>query len=231
MTDQTTTTDAQLGTTDDTGNALKALSRTDDELRVGNYIVLFNGRDLEGVGSSNVNDDGSLGEYFTPETVLESPYTKAGAFYVDWEHAQGEAGGDLLGVVDWKTARVDDRGVFVERVLQRRNQYVQWLEELGWFDDGTLGTSSQADPQGVEKAADGQIVRWPLVRDTITVSPMEPRMLHGNQLQAFKALGLVPSDEIATEPEPEASPEADTSAADAAKARLQMELDLLALED
>jgi hypothetical protein len=178
-------------------NALKALSRTDAELRVANYIVLFGGRDLEGV-----------------KTLLDSPYTKAGALYVDWEHAQGEAGDDLLGVVDWKTARVDDKGVFVERVLQRRNQYVQWLDELGWFDDGTLGTSSHADPEGVEKATDGEILRWPLFRDTITVQPMEPRMLSENQLQAFKALGIpVPDDTAETETAEETEPEADQSAA------------------
>ena len=31
-------------------NALKAISRTDDELRVANYIVLFGGKDIEGYG-------------------------------------------------------------------------------------------------------------------------------------------------------------------------------------
>ncbi len=207
------------------GNALKALKRTDDEIVVGNYIVLFGGRDLEGIASSNTNPDGSAGEYFTPETALDSPYTKAGALYVDWEHQQGELGDEVLGIVNWKTARIDDRGVFVERVLSRRSRYVQWLDELGWFDDGTLGTSSQADPKHVEKAPDGQIVRWPLVRDTVTVQPMEPRMLSENQLRAFKALGLdAPDDTEATpEPEPEASPEADTSAVDVAKAKARLQ--------
>jgi hypothetical protein len=207
------------------GNALKALSRNDSELRVANYIVLFGGRDLEGVGSDNVNSDGSKGEFFTAKTVLESGHTKTGFFHVDWEHAQGEAGDDLLGVVDWKTARVDDRGVFVERVLQRRNQYVQWLDELGWFDDGTLGTSSHADPKGVEKATDGEILRWPLFRDTITVQPMEPRMLSENQLQAFKALGI-PVPEHTSEPEPEpteATPEgAKASVVAVGKARARL---------
>ena len=118
-------------------NALKAISKTDDELRVGNYIVLFGGRDLEGLGSDSKNADGSIGEYFTPQTVLESSYTKAGALYVDWEHRQGELGNELLGVVDWKTAKVDDRGVFVERVLNRRNQYLRWLE--GLIDQGLIG--------------------------------------------------------------------------------------------
>jgi hypothetical protein len=219
-------------------NALKTIKRTDDELTVANYIILYGGRDLEGIGSSNINPDGSLGEYFTADTVLDSPYTKAGSLCVDWEHAQGEAGDDLLGVVNWKSAKVDDRGVFVERVLNRRNQYVQWLEELGWFDSGVLGTSSQAEPGSVEKAADGQITRWPLVRDTITVQPMEPRMITENQLEVFKALGIptlaedyidaleasahsTPDDTGgADEPEPEAAPEADPSAVAAVKARL-----------
>jgi len=211
-------------------NALKAISRTDDELRVGNYIVLFGGRDLEGVGSENVNADGSKGEYFTADTDLSSSYTKAGALYEDWEHAQAEAGDELLGVVDWKTAKVDDKGVFVERVLQRRNQYVRWLEELGWFEDGTLGTSSHADPKGVVKRADGEIVRWPLFRDTITVNPMEPRMLSDNQLRAFKALGIpVPDDTANDSTPPEAEPEAEanqssTSAASAAgQGRMRMQ--------
>ena len=81
-------------------NALKAISRTDDTLTVGNYIVLFGGRDLEGIvpGTSKVfwtNPDGSRGEYFTPETDVSSPYTKAGTFMVDWQHGEGR---EILGV-------------------------------------------------------------------------------------------------------------------------------------
>jgi len=214
-------------------NALKAISRTEDELRVANYIVLFGGRDLEGVGSENVNADGSKGEYFTADTDLSSAYTKAGALYEDWEHGQGELGDELLGIVDWKTARVDDKGVFVERVLNRRNRYVQWLEELGWFDDGTLGTSSHADPNGTEKAADGKILRWPLFRDTITVQPMEPRNLTENHIRAFKALGipLPAQDDTAKDSTPvEAEPEgAKASASVAGLVRAKASLTLAKL--
>ena len=215
-------------------NALKAIKRTDEEITVGNYIVLFGGRDLEGVGSPRVNEDGTTGEYFTPQTDVSSIYTKAGVLYEDWEHATGEAGDDLLGLVDWKTAKVDDKGIFVERVLSRRNQYVRWLDELGWFDNGMLGTSSQADPNQTEKAANGEILRWPLVRDTITVTPMEPRMISENHLQAFKALGIpVPDDNVQDEPEqePEASPEGDVSPVDVARARARAQQILLSLED
>jgi hypothetical protein len=221
------------------GNALKAMGRTDDTLTVGNYIVVFGGRDLEGHGSPNVNPDGSRGEYFTADTDVSSIYTKAGVLYEDWEHAGAEAGDDLLGIVDWKTAKIDDKGIFVERVLNRRNRYVQWLDELGWFDNGMLGTSSQADPNGTEKAADGQILRWPLVRDTITVTPMEPRMISENHLQAFKALGIPVPDDNSAEPEqePEASPEAapiqedGVSAVDVARARARAQQILLSLEE
>ena len=226
--------------TTEQGNALKAVSTTGDELRVANYLIVFGGRDLEGIASPQVNPDGSRGEYFTSETNLESTYTKSGVLFVDWEHGtDSEPGpGDVLGVVDWKTARPDERGVWVERVLNRRSRYVQWLEPL--IADGLIGTSSEAVPSEVEKAADGRITRWPLARDTLTVQPMEPRMMTENQLQAFKALGLpVPNDtepEAEPEPEHETSPEADAAnqqraAVDVAKARARLQLFKLSLEE
>jgi len=240
-------------------NALKAISQTDDELRVGNYIVLFDGRDLEGIkpGSTEVvwrNPDGSRGEFFTKSTDLESSYTATGRVHLDYEHGMGKridgdgAPGrdDILGYVDWTTKRVDDRGVWVERALNRHNEYMRWVETL--IEAGVVGTSSEAVEGGVEKSADGSIVRWPLRRDTLTITPMEWRNKTENVVQAFKALGVpVPSDnqpvaepEPATEatpsPEPEASPEADAAtqqraAVDVAKARARLQLFKLSLEE
>jgi len=144
----------------------------------------------------------------------------------------------VLGVVDWKSVRRDERGVWVERVLNRRSQYVKWLEDL--IDEGLIGTSSEAVDGEVEKAADGRITRWPLRRDTLTVTPMEPRMIRDNYLQAFKALGIPVPDDIAQEPEqePEASPEAvpdsiGASAVDVARARARARAQqiLLSLEE
>jgi hypothetical protein len=188
-------------------NALKTLSRTPAEIRVANYIVLFGGRDLEGLepGTTNVawkNPDGSRGEFFTPDTVLESAYTKTGTLYLDWEHGMDRAKGapgrdDPVGYVDWKTAKADDRGVWVERALNRHNEYVKWLEEL--IDAGIVGTSSAAIPSKVQKADSGAILAWPLERDTLTVTPMEWRNKAENVVQALKALGL--------HNEPEAEPE------------------------
>lgn len=194
-------------------NALKAIGQTDAELRVTNRIVLFGGRDLEGLLSERTNADGSLGEYFTSETALDSPLTRIGRLPVDWEHSRAPEGYDpgTLGWVDWATAKADETGVWVERVLNRRNRYVQLLEPL--IHAGLVGTSSEADTAGVEKAEDGRIVRWPLIADALTVTPMDPRMLAGNVVQAAKALGLL------AEPEPEAKAEgAGDGPADAGKA-------------
>jgi hypothetical protein len=159
-------------------NSLKALSKSTNDLTVGNYIVLFGGRDL-------------VGEYFTRNTKFESPYTDIGTMYVDFEHGADPDGmgiddNSILGVVDWKSAKIDEKGVFVERVLSRRAQYVDYLSEL--IDAGVMGTSSEAVRGKVSKTRDGEITVWPLKRDSLTLTPMEPRMVSENILQAAKAL-------------------------------------------
>lgn len=180
-------------------NALKAISATDDELRVANYIILYDGRDLSafrGVGATRQefkNADGSAGEFFSKRTQLDSPYTAIGRLPVDWEHgleehAEGLGPDDVLGFVDWKTKKEDDKGVWVERVLDRRNKYVKWVEEL--ISAGLVGSSSLCVHTRGRKTAEGEIIEWPLYRDTLTVSPAEPRMLGENTIAAMKALGI-----------------------------------------
>jgi hypothetical protein len=174
-----------------TDNSLKTISMNDTELRVGNYLALFGGRDLEGIAHGK-NADGSLGEYFTQKTIFESDFTTSvGRLPVDWEHGSVndsvEPGRDeILGYVDWSTAKADANGLFVERVLNRRNKYISMLETL--IAEGLIGTSSQAIPSKVSKAMDGAIEKWPLMRDTLTVNPMEPRMLGQNAISVIKSL-------------------------------------------
>ena len=172
-------------------NALKAVSMSDDELVVSNKIVVFGGRDLTGFIYAK-NKNGSSGEYFTKETDLESDYTKTGRLLIDFEHGSdpdrvGIGRDDILGYVDWGSAKSTDSGVFVNRVLNRRNKYVKMLEPL--IKEGLIGNSSEAALGGIQKSADGKIIKWPLVRDTLTVMPMEPRMLTQNALTALKAIG------------------------------------------
>ena len=157
-------------------NHLKTISKTDDELRVGNYMVLFGGKDL-------------VGETFTEDTEFESSYTKTGTLYVDWEHGldpegDGPRRDNILGTVDWKTAKKDKEGLWVERVLSRRAEYMEFIEVL--IDEGLVGTSSEATAGA--KVVDGVIELWPLKRDALTVMPAEPRMLSQNAIQAIKSL-------------------------------------------
>lgn len=183
------------------GNELKAIKETDNELRVANHIVLFGdekNRDLEGIGSRRTNPDGSIGEYFTAKTILDSAYTENNLVAQDWEHGEDSDADhpdpelkspgrdDILGYVDWSTAKATKQGVWVERVLNKRNKYVQWLKQL--IADGLIGTSSEPVQKGVKKAANGEILEWPLYRDTLTIKPMEWRMMSENTLQALKAL-------------------------------------------
>lgn len=159
-------------------NELKSVSKTDDELRVANYIILFGGRDL-------------TGEFFTPTTAIDSHYTKSGMLHVDFEHGLdpdkiGMTSDDVLGYVDWKTAKIDETGVFVERVLNRQARYMARLETL--IDAGAVGTSSQAISGKTTRLPSGEITGWPLIRDTLTFTPAEPRMLKGNTLKAAREL-------------------------------------------
>lgn len=179
-------------------NCLKAISKTEDELIVANYMVLFGGRDLEGLASPRVNADGTKGEYFTKSTQFESDYTTTGQLLVDWEHRTqpdgvGPDAEDIFGYVDWKSAIIDDTGLFVKRILNRRNRYVKMLEAL--FEAGLLGSSTEPVQKSVVKKPDGEIVIWGLKRDTFSVTPMDPRMIAENHLEAVKALKSSPEGE------------------------------------
>jgi len=159
-------------------NPLKTIAKSETEIRVGNYMILFGGRDL-------------AGEFFTKNTHFESAYTDLGALYEDFEHGMDadDSGNDehkVLGIADWKSAKVDENGIFVERVLNRRAEYMQYLTQL--IDMGVMGTSSAAVRGQVRKKSSGEIVEWPLMRDSLTVTPMEPRMVTSNILTAVKAL-------------------------------------------
>lgn len=182
-------------------NTLKTVSKSDTELRVANYIVLFGGEDLHG-------------EHFTEKTVLESSYTKTGFLHVDFEHGLDPDGvgmdsNEVLGYVDWKTARVDETGVFVERSLKRQARYMAALEHL--IENKKIGTSSQAVASQVVREGKA-IAQWPLMRDTLTFTPAEPRMLSDNVLHAAKCL----LDEF-----PSSKTLAIINHADAAKARIE----------
>jgi len=152
-----------------------------DELVVKGYLALWGGEDLSG-------------EKFTPETDFESDYTRNDTVLIDWEHGRKPDGEKIspgednpLGHVNWKSAVKDKYGILLERVLNRRNEYVQKVIEP-LIRMGRLASSSQAVPALVEKADDGTIIRWGIRRDTLTVMPMEPRLMTEHQQSVIKSI-------------------------------------------
>ena len=94
---------------------------------------------------------------------------------MDWEHGLepdiDETGkripqpgeDDVLGYIDWMTARKDDIGLLARYALDRRERYVrEFIEPMA--KASLLGASSEATPAGVVKSADGRIDVWPLKR-------------------------------------------------------------------
>ncbi len=79
----------------------------------------------------------------------------------------------------WLKAGVDDVGVWMEGQMDRAHAYYKAMKELA--QRGYLRLSSDSAPQWVirEKQTNGvnEIKRWPLVTSSVTVTPMEPRML------------------------------------------------------
>ena len=153
-----------------------------------NYMILWGTpelRDLEGVLSPIKNADGSRGEFFTPFTDLKSEFTALGKIDIDWEHRAGELGEEVLGYADLTKAELNQYGLWVPRVLDRHNRYVMALEKL--TEAGIITNSTEAIDGKASKAANGEILAWPLYRDSFTVGPMEPRMKTENTLTLVKA--------------------------------------------
>jgi len=182
------------------GDTFKAISEDDDTLTIENHLVLW--------GSPEEKD--LTREFFTQNTDFESEFTKSNRIGVNWEHGEdpehiGNSPDEIFGWVDWKTAKIDEVGLLVQRVLNRRHTYMKWLETL--IRAGLVGSSSQAIPRGATKALNGEITRWPLFRDTLTVTPVDPRMLTNNVVQALKALNLPVAQEVPSSSEESDEPD------------------------
>jgi HK97 family phage major capsid protein len=144
--------------------------------RVGGYLVVWGSRDQRDL----------QGEYFTPETDLGLDWY--GQRPVLYHHGlDGSLKAALIGTLD--TLHVDEIGVWAEAQLDLHKRYVQAVQKL--VDKGVLGWSSGSLPHLVEVAADGRIVRWPIVEGSLTPAPAEPRRTDVRTIKsAYAALGL-----------------------------------------
>ena len=134
------------------GSGIKSL----DNGKVGGYLVMFGGEDLQG-------------DFFTKSTDFGTA-TKTDVWFNHRQPLETK-GGDLLTIkqkIGDGEITIDDTGVFLEAVLYNREQYDQMLDSLGW----SSGTAAHL----VERKSSGEITHWPLGLDaSLTPIPAEPR--------------------------------------------------------
>lgn len=175
---------------DDKSNFLKAVGETDEYWILANHIVLWgdeDNRDAEGQLSDRKNDDGTIGEWFTPKTDFDSEYMKTGILLIDIEHGKDITSEDaVIGTVEAKSMLETTKGLFAKRLLSKQSAYVQWLQEF--YNKGIrFATSSLPVQSTVQKKSTGEITAWGFKRDAVTFAPMEPRMyLDANTLEEMK---------------------------------------------
>lgn len=168
-------------------------------------------------------------------------YTKATDFWLDhfgWPrpityHHGMDAGTRNDPVIGhWLKAGVDDVGVWMEGQMDRAHAYYKAMKELA--QRGYLRLSSDSAPQWVirERQQNGvsEIKRWPLVTSSVTVTPMEPRMLPVEVKAYLAEIGLdIDADAQANDPDDARGD--GLKASDEERAKLIMlELDLIELE-
>lgn len=66
-----------------------------------------------------------------------------------------------------------DGGLWMQAILDERNEYVEYVRKL--IDMGALGLSSGSLPHLVQIEADGTIKRWPICEGSLTHTPADPR--------------------------------------------------------
>ncbi len=153
------------------GGELKALGA---DGHVGGYLVRFGGpqeRDL-------------VGDYFTPETefMWAGQETRPALYHHGLDPTLG---GKTLGD-GLRLGRVDQVGLWVETQLDLRDDYEKAVFQLA--QKGKLGLSSGTANHMIQKAADGRILRWPIVEGSFTPTPMEPR----TALVSLKSIQSIP---------------------------------------
>jgi hypothetical protein len=120
----------------------------------------------------------------------------------------------------------------MEGQMDRAHAYYKAMKELA--ERGYLRLSSDSAPQWVirEKQTNGvnEIKRWPLVTSSVTVTPMEPRMLPVELKALMAEIGLDAIDDSQEATNPNAVEADGRKAAESERARrLLLEVELLQL--
>lgn len=167
------------------GKAVKVLS--EDKGLLGGFGIPFggpvlDGRDLEG-------------EYFDKTTDFHFDWFPQEGRPVLYEHGlDSELGLEPVGRQIYKS--VDDKlGVWVTVQLNMANRYAKAILELA--KKGVLGMSSGALAGYVRRQADGKIIDWPWIEQTLTPRPANPYALIAPEaVKHFSMIGIEPSDAL-----------------------------------
>lgn len=132
------------------------------------------------------------GEYFSPKTDIKADWfpTRPVLFH----HAQDDTlKDDSLGTED--DLRQEADGWWGTMWLDRSNRY--WAQISQWLAEGKMYGSSGALGHLVRKARDGEILVWPHIEQTLTLTPANPfaRVIPAKAAKDFASTGLaLPSD-------------------------------------
>lgn len=173
------------------GGAVKALG----DGKVGGYLVKF----------GDPKNADFVGDYFTKDTDFDIPADGSFNGTIRFNHGLDPVlKGRKLGTA---RAGINDVGVWVEGLLNQRDEYEQAIYKL--IEDGKVGWSSAAAPHLVERKPTGKayhVTSWPLIPGdmTITHTPADYRQVV-TPLKSLTPLSL--SELKADDVQPEAEPE------------------------
>jgi hypothetical protein len=187
------------------GSTIKTLS--DDGNHIGGYLITFtddNNRDLDN-------------EYFTKSTDLGTPH-QLDSLPLLFHHGLDKRLKDIpIGRI--VKAQKDDHGLWVEAILNEREQYEKFVAQ--WYADkdspldvesyekaigfikslihaGKLGYSSGANPNTAQVNKDGHIDKWAVFEASGTHTPAEPSL---TKLHTLKSIIDMFPDHTHIEPE------------------------------
>ena len=156
--------------------AVKILSEDDEGAVVGGIECLF--------ASASTKD--LQGEYFTPETqTWHETYKSAPTLF----HHGLDDDIDLAQIGKRVRAEVRDDGLWVESWLDKSNEYWKLVRPL--LEAKALYYSPGSAPHLVRKEEDGRLLSYPVVEDTLTVTPAQHRLRPIERIKAaYKSAGL-----------------------------------------
>ncbi len=154
--------------------AVKALRNQDGGVVVGGYLLLW--------GTPAEKD--LSGDYFTPDTELwlDNYDTVPALFHHGLDDEIG-----LVVIGHRVKAAKDQLGVWVEDWLNKSNRYWKMVKAL--LERGALFYSPGSAPHLVKRENDGRLLSFPVVEDTMTPIPCQPRLLPVKHLKSVFEAG------------------------------------------